>query len=469
MMRFPMPWRCAVAVAGLTVLAAVALATDSPPSGEAIYKHGLGRDARVVSAGMGEDGSVRLQGAAVACANCHGADARGGREGWIRPPDIRWQVLAAPQGRPRADGGVRPPYDAATFTRMLRTGVAPDGQLLDSVMPHYDLADDEIAALQRHLATVDDATAVGTQPPALVVLLPERTDGPAQRLLDAWRSCPAPDGARLPALTVMRYRSLPDALPALQSMALEGRLAALFAPFLVGAESQWHADGLADTPILLPITLTGLDADASSVSGNVRFALPSVRQQAAALLEHASGLPAASERRLMVLRDANTPAALLTSVRAQAMANGWSVSVQDVDKPIASSITHALALAPLPMPDDAANPDSLQWLVPTMQLQPTAAAAWTQRGHAVQVAYPWPPLAPGQSRWIGPEQASHAIGCELLHHLPPLPVSAQGTDTWQQRVMALPALQLHGWLTVPNAPTSDDAAIRVRPWPAPSP
>lgn len=469
MMGFPMPWWGVVAVSGLTVLAAVALATDSPPSGEAIYKHGLGRDGRVVSAGMGEDGSVRLQGAAVACANCHGADARGGREGWIRPPDVRWQVLTAPQGRPRIDGGVRPPYDATAFARVLRTGVASDRLPLDSVMPRYDLADDEIAALQRHLVTLDDATAVGAQPPALVVLLPERAVGPAQHLLDAWHSCPAPDGARLPALTVMRYRALPEALPALQTMARDGRLAALFAPFLVGAESQWRADGLTDTPILLPITLTGLDADAPSVSGNVRFALPSVRQQAAALLDHASSMPTASERRLMMLRDANTSAALLASVRAHAVANRWSVSVQDVDKPIASGTTHALALAPLPMPDDAANPDSLQWLVPAMQLQAMAASAWTQRGHAVQVAYPWPPQAPGQSHWIGPERAWHAIGCELLHRLPPLPVTAQGTDAWQQHVIALPALQLHGWLTVPNAPTMDNAAITMQPWRTPTP
>lgn len=446
----------------LLVLAAGGLGghaiAEPPLSGEALFRQGIGRDGRDISARIGEEGGVRMQGGNVACANCHGQDARGGSEGWIRPPDLRWTTLTAPQGRLRADGSMRPAYDTAGFARALRGGIASDGRPLDSVMPRYDLADDEIQALLRHLQTLEDAAS--TAPPALVLLLPQHASGPAQRLLQAWRECPAPSGTHLPALTVLRYQQLHDALPALRQLAAENRLAALFAPYLIGVEDQWRDDGLPQVPLLLPIALTELGQEHTGVAQTL-FQLPSLETQAQALMRMQAQAAGAPQRQLRVLHGADTPQAALQRIVAAARFDGWQVVLQSNQTPWTVGAETLLALTALPLPNAAAVSSPVSVLVPAMFLRPRAADAWTAQGAQVQVASAYPPQPLAGGAWIGPEQAWHALGCELLARLPALPGNTAGAPLWREQVAVLSALELPGWWRLPPRVSHADATDHV--------
>ena len=98
-------------------------------------------------------GRTPISGAAVACANCHGADAKGGREASVAPPSITWDELAKPYGH--VHGSRRHgPFDERSFRRAVNEGLDPAGHALDWAMPRYALSTTEAAALVAYLKRV---------------------------------------------------------------------------------------------------------------------------------------------------------------------------------------------------------------------------------------------------------------------------------------------------------------------------
>ncbi|MFK3650797.1 c-type cytochrome [Lysobacter enzymogenes] len=430
--------------------------------GRRLYQLGLGRDGREIGARMGAGGGVGLRGGAVACGNCHGGDGRGGGEGWVRAPDLRWFALGRP--RVREDGSRRPGYDRAALARALRLGVAADGAALDPAMPRYDLADDELDAVLAHLRGLDrDAGAAG--PPALLVLLPEPAAAPAERLLDGWRNCPPPPagtGRKRPALDVLRYRDWPQAAAELAERERAGRVAALFAPYLIGMEADLAAaPPPAGLPLLLPVSLRGLAADAA----DLRFALPGQFEQARALIAER---PRSGRWRLY--RDPDDPAAVAQARQLSAELGQRGVATEQTASVADASPDPLLALSPLPPPAAGVAAGSPALAVPATNLDWNAAEAWRDRGVALRIAYAYPPQAaatPG--RWIGPQQVWHALGCELLAQLPPVPANAAGLPAWRQRVAALPPLRLQGWFELPARAAADNGLVTLGDWPGPPP
>ncbi|SDY17065.1 amino acid/amide ABC transporter substrate-binding protein, HAAT family [Lysobacter sp. yr284] len=430
--------------------------------GRRLYRLGLGRDGREIGARIGAGGAVGLRGGAVACANCHGGDGRGGGEGWVRAPDLRWFALGRP--RLRDDGSRRPGYDRAALARALRAGVAADGVGLDPAMPRYDLADDELDAVFAHLRALDRG-ADAAAPPALLVLLPQRDAGPAERLLEGWRNCPGPAaGRRRPALEVLRYRDWPQAVAEVAARERAGRVAALFGPYLIDAEAALAAaPPPAGLPLLLPVSLRGLAPEAATV----RFGLPGQLEQARALIAER---PRAVRWRLY--RDPDDPAAVAQarSLAAELAAQGRAVeetaSLLAPETAAGAGPAAVLALSPLPPPGAAAAPTALA--LPAANLDWDAAQAWRQGGARLRLAHAYPPqaaAAPG--RWIGPQQAWQALGCELLAHLPPLPADAAAVPAWRRLVAESPPLRLQGWFELPAlAPAaSEDGRVTLRDWP----
>lgn len=432
--------------------------------GRSLFETGNGRDGREMGAQIGGSGGVRMRGAAVACAGCHGQDGRGGGEGWLRAPDLRWFTLSGPHGRARADGSNRPAYDREDFARAVRFGMAPDGIELDTVMPRYDLADDEIDALRAHLRTLDRGNA--TPPPALVVLMPRESGGPAARLLEGMQRCPsAAQPAHLPALTVLRYDRISDALVQLQAMEEKGEIAAVFAPYLVSVEADYAQAPLhRSLPTLLPVAFAGVEPLAGS---GVLFRLPSIGAQARALL---LALPLNDEMSFAIYRqnDDGMPEEALQQVLSLAESRTWRTSiVGSMDEPGADAPI-VLVLAPLTAPPAGRDVVGVHVLVPALFMEVAAAEAWHARGATVRVGFPYPPrssAAPG--RWIGPEQAWIALACELLARLPSMPRDAVHLDEWRGQVKALPDLQLAGWFELPARSGSDDDVrrVEVRGWP----
>jgi protein SCO1 len=135
----------------------VALAVDADRArrGERMYREGVGPDktpllASLTSSSAAAD-AAELPIALVACANCHGADRRGRTEAGVTVPDIRWTVLADPDGRRLAGGVQVPPYDPGTLRRAVTDGIDAAGRRLSTAMPRYRLNASQLADLVAYL------------------------------------------------------------------------------------------------------------------------------------------------------------------------------------------------------------------------------------------------------------------------------------------------------------------------------
>lgn len=438
--------------------------------GQSLYIKGLGRDGRQIVGHVGT-GGLRMRGAAVACANCHGAGARGGGERFAAAPDIRWYALSAPYGAARGEAQVRPAYDLHSFARAVRAGVAADGVRLDPAMPRFDLADDEIAALVRHLERASAASAAMPAPPALVLLLPAEPDPLAERLRDGLQTCPqpatlvspqGPPAARvLPLLRVVRYRDAEHAAHEAAALGRHGEAAALLAPYLVGREQAFVAAADADLPpVLFPIEL--FDAEWPVAP---HFRLPGLEAQALALVASIDALRAEAHANVLaVFADAANPGASAFAQRLVVALTGWGWNARlwSGEGPLPAGTIALLALAPLPPPPmvtQQAMPRVL--LLPSAFVQPGHVKGWQEHGVALRLGLPYPQLATGDGRWISPVQAWVAIGCELMAQLPPLPAGPDGLADWRSRLHGLSTLVLDPWLRLPATETSAAAARRV--------
>ncbi len=428
--------------------------------GRSIFEDGRGRDGRQII-GRVAGGAVPMQGGAVACANCHGANGSGGGEGWIDAPDIRGFALSKPYGARRAGGEARPPYDRASFARALRTGIAPDGIGLDPAMPRFDLADDELDALLAHLNALSDRAHAQRERPALVLLMPQTASPPAERLLQSLQNCPTAPAANeparpLPALRVLRYDTLDAIAPQLDTMARDGSAAALFAPYLIGAEDAFARSGIGTRlPVVLPMAMRSVGDDA-----RVLFGLPDLRAQAIALIEAPSS-PQANRLTLAIDPALAQRDALSRSLREAAEAVGWRVKVVvRFDEAFADPGSDAvLALADI---TDPAPPQtrarSLTLWVPAAFVVPAQLNAWASKGARVRIALPYPPTVGEDPRWIPPADAWAAIGCELLARLPPLPAQQDAVDAWRDALANQPELRLGDWLRMSAATDSSTAS-----------
>lgn len=128
--------------------------------GETIFHSGA--DVEAILAG----GKVRIDGRRFACANCHGADGHGRSEGATSFPPVVWSKLATKVV-------TRPAYDRRLFEKAVRHGQGADGRRLSSVMPRYDLSEDQLDALTAYLRQLDNdnrlgikATQIHIAPPA---------------------------------------------------------------------------------------------------------------------------------------------------------------------------------------------------------------------------------------------------------------------------------------------------------------
>jgi mono/diheme cytochrome c family protein len=116
--------------------------------GERIYTTGTDENGRVIP----RSGVTGMMRAAVACANCHGPDARGRTiqmmMGQFEAPDIRWSTLTAPPTDPGDKA-----FDADSFFLAITQGIDPNGSTLKVFMPRWQLTRAESDALVEYLKT----------------------------------------------------------------------------------------------------------------------------------------------------------------------------------------------------------------------------------------------------------------------------------------------------------------------------
>ncbi len=383
--------------------------------GKSIFEHGIGRDGREIGGRI--HGTVLLRGQAMACASCHGSDARGGGEAFVRAPDIRWHTLSKPFA-PRRAGEPRPPYDRLTFARAIHQGIGANDATLDPAMPRFDLSQDETEALLRHLGSQEWLRAGATSSKVVLGLLPSsQSERWARELGTRLNSCPSTQTiAGFPLLDLIVYRNPPDALAQVKAKIAEGSASYILAPYIAGWEAQ-YVEAAHEWPIRSLLPVTPLDPPAHP---NIIFSLPGLRSQVGALLEQ--GVPDRSKMLTVIWSEAAPPLQeLLTFVRHESRSD--HVRLDEVILERSHSIDHGarwLILAPL---DHVAKKlrttrsgAKKTALVPAMFFDPAAAQRIEAQlpGITWQIAYPYPPIDARTRRWRSPLDAWAEAGCALM-------------------------------------------------------
>ncbi len=129
-------------------------------NGQRIYFTATSERGTPINMSMGRmrGGSMMgMRGGMMACADCHGADGRGGTVttmmGSFEPPDIRYKTLTQPPDS-LADHDEHPPYNDATLRQAITQGVDPAAAPLEFPMPQWEMSDDDLGDLIAYLKTL---------------------------------------------------------------------------------------------------------------------------------------------------------------------------------------------------------------------------------------------------------------------------------------------------------------------------
>ncbi len=88
------------------------------------------------------------------CASCHGADGHGLRTMMFTSPNITYGNLTNPAGMLDPDGSRGPTYTDDLIRRAVTQGIDAAGDALSTVMPHWQLGDEDWADLLLFLKTL---------------------------------------------------------------------------------------------------------------------------------------------------------------------------------------------------------------------------------------------------------------------------------------------------------------------------
>ena len=85
------------------------------------------------------------------CANCHGPDGKGGREGNIVMADITYATLTRPLPASPHWSKARAAYTDALLARAITRGLDSSGQQLDASMPRWVLSESDLKDLLKYM------------------------------------------------------------------------------------------------------------------------------------------------------------------------------------------------------------------------------------------------------------------------------------------------------------------------------
>ena len=128
-------------------------ASDSD-DGRRIYRDGILPSGEALTAIVA--GDVPILGTQFSCRSCHGQSGMGAAEGTYIVPAIAGQILFAESPQP-----ARPAYNKESLARLLRDGITPGGRQLNELMPRYQLAENDVAALATYLEGLSSGWSPG--------------------------------------------------------------------------------------------------------------------------------------------------------------------------------------------------------------------------------------------------------------------------------------------------------------------
>lgn len=161
----------ALLAAALLVCASPARGTGAGPSpseiGRDLYFHGSTPSGTPIQGTV--QGDIPVNGAVLACSNCHRRSGLGSSEGGNLVPPVTGSALYTAREKHQREwptpGGnntaIRPAYTDASLRRALREGIDAAGRPLDPLMPRYALDDAQIDALIAYLKTLGAEPAPG--------------------------------------------------------------------------------------------------------------------------------------------------------------------------------------------------------------------------------------------------------------------------------------------------------------------
>lgn len=121
---------------------------DFRSNGERIYFSSTSDRGTVITytSGPATNGWMMGGGGYIACASCHGTDGRGGKHSMgmmqtMDAKDIRWSTLQAE-------------FDVEKFQLAVTKGQDPNGTLLNTNMPRWNIGTDDLADLIAYLKTL---------------------------------------------------------------------------------------------------------------------------------------------------------------------------------------------------------------------------------------------------------------------------------------------------------------------------
>jgi mono/diheme cytochrome c family protein len=390
-------------------------ATPESELGKSIFEHGVGRDGREIGGRI--HGQLVLRGQAVACGSCHGGDARGGGEAFLRAPDIRWHTLSK-SFAPRRIGEPRPAYNQSTFARAIHQGIGSNNVALDPAMPRFDLSQDETDALLQYLSRTGEQRDVETPTKVVLGLVPAaHSQRFPQELGNRLKTCPSMStGERFPPLEVLQYENPADALAKVEAQIAEERVSSIVAPYIAGWETQYVTRARTwPIPTLLPVSPLDLPA-----YPNISFALPGLASQVGALLDRGlarrpHAVTVVMSQRTLQLQD------LVQFVRMELSPR--HIRVDEVILERAAAVPqNPLWLVLVPLEKlvttlrDARLRNKVTALVPAMFFDPEAAQQIQQRfaGMTWLIAYPYQPKVTQSGRWRTPTEVWSEAGCALM-------------------------------------------------------
>ena len=307
--------------------------TPQEESGRAIFQDGESSFGDVFGARLGM-GTQVLPGAAVRCANCHGADGLGRPEGGVRPANITWSELAKPYGHVHETGRRHSAFDEASLRRALTEGVDPEGNPLDGAMPRFNITKRDFQALVaylRKLETLRDP-GVGADTVRIGTLLPSTgrfgelgraVRGILRAYFDEVNGHGGVYGRRLELVVADYPEDRASARSELRKLVLEGEVFALLSPFVPGVEEDL---GLlaneAKIPVVGPLSLLG--DDPHTVNRYVFHLLSGIGELAEALAVHvASATQLKAQPAVLLHSESASGVAVVDAVEERLKAQGW--------------------------------------------------------------------------------------------------------------------------------------------------
>ncbi len=119
--------------------------TEFSSNGERIFYTGTNSKSEAIKNSHGMQG--------VGCAMCHGVYAKGMRMMMIDVPALRWESLADPERHTHPNGRKHPPFTEPSFKTCVLAGFDPGGNQLSTMMPKWQMSNEDLDDLIDYLKT----------------------------------------------------------------------------------------------------------------------------------------------------------------------------------------------------------------------------------------------------------------------------------------------------------------------------